>query len=71
MFCYNLSMQVIAVIDDLYMFLLFNYDQEQFSFQPDSNTPVSTGYTFPGNFNGKILADRQIYINLTDSNVNL
>ncbi|XP_052807818.1 uncharacterized protein LOC128236758 [Mya arenaria] len=67
----NLSMQVIAVTDGLYTYLLFNYDQEEFSIQPNSYTPVAAGYTFPGNFTGKILANSHNFTNLkTDSNVN-
>ncbi|WAR06733.1 MLP-like protein, partial [Mya arenaria] len=68
---HNLSMQVIAVTDGLYTYLLFNYDQEEFSIQPNSYTPVAAGYTFPGNFTGKILANSHNFTNLkTDSNVN-
>ncbi|WAR06736.1 SNED1-like protein [Mya arenaria] len=66
----NLSMQAIVVTDSLYTFLLFNYDQEQFSIQPDSYTPVAAGYTYPGNFSGKILANRSNFTNLKNgSNV--
>ncbi|WAR06716.1 SVEP1-like protein, partial [Mya arenaria] len=60
----NLSMQAIVVTDSLYTFLLFNYDQEQFSIQPDSYTPVAAGYTYPGNFSGKVLANRSNFTNL-------
>ncbi|XP_052811033.1 uncharacterized protein LOC128238811 isoform X2 [Mya arenaria] len=66
----NLSMQAIVVTDGLYSYLLFNYDQEQFSIKPDNYTPVAAGYTYPGNFSGKILADRSNFTNLKNgSNV--
>ncbi|WAR06735.1 SNED1-like protein, partial [Mya arenaria] len=66
----NLSMQAIVVTDGLYTYLLFNYDQEQFSIKPDRYTPVAAGYTYPGNFSGKILADRNTFMNLKNgSNV--
>ncbi|WAR06702.1 AGRE1-like protein, partial [Mya arenaria] len=66
----NLSMQAIVVTDGLYTYLLLNYDQEQFSIQPDSYTQVAAGYTYPGNFSGKILADRNNFMNLKNgSNV--
>ncbi|WAR06708.1 LYAM3-like protein [Mya arenaria] len=66
----NLSMQAIVVTDGLYTYLLFNYNQEQFSIKPDNYTPVAAGYTYPGNFSGKILADRSNFTNLKNgSNV--
>ncbi|XP_052807840.1 uncharacterized protein LOC128236769 [Mya arenaria] len=67
----NLSMQAIMATDGLYTYMMFIYDQEQFSIKPLSYTPVAAGYTFPGNFTGKILADRHNFTNLkNESNVN-
>ncbi|WAR06743.1 hypothetical protein MAR_016701, partial [Mya arenaria] len=66
----NLSMQAIVVTDGLYTYLLFNYDQEEFSIKPDRYTPVAAGYTFPGDFTGKILANRSNFNDLkTGSNL--
>ncbi|WAR06709.1 hypothetical protein MAR_016667, partial [Mya arenaria] len=63
--------QAIMATDGLYTYMMFIYDQEQFSIKPLSYTPVAAGYTFPGNFTGKILADRHNFTNLkNESNIN-
>ncbi|XP_052242165.1 dendrite extension defective protein 1-like isoform X2 [Dreissena polymorpha] len=54
----NLSMQCILVSDELYTYLMFNYDQEQFSIRPLPEVPVASGYTHL-DYTGTILSDRQ------------
>ncbi|KAH3724548.1 hypothetical protein DPMN_050368 [Dreissena polymorpha] len=51
-------MQCILVSDELYTYLMFNYDQEQFSIRPLPEVPVASGYTHL-DYTGTILSDRQ------------
>ncbi|KAH3724540.1 hypothetical protein DPMN_050360 [Dreissena polymorpha] len=51
-------MQCILVSDEMYTYIIFNYDQEQFSIRPLPEVLVASGYTHV-DFQGTILSDRQ------------
>ncbi|XP_052225755.1 sushi, von Willebrand factor type A, EGF and pentraxin domain-containing protein 1-like isoform X5 [Dreissena polymorpha] len=53
----TLSMQCIIVSDDMYTYIMFNYDNEQFSIKPLPEVPVASGYTNLDN-TGIILSNR-------------
>ena len=64
-------MQMILATDGIYTYLMFNYDQEEFSIQPDAYLSFSSGYTYPDNMTGEILSNRTTFMNLKNgSNVN-
>jgi len=66
----NLSMQMILATDGMYTYLMFNYDQEEFSIQPEAYITLSSGYTYPDNLTGEILSNRTTFMNLKNgSNV--
>jgi len=64
-------MQMILATDGMYTYLMFNYDQEEFSIQPEGYISLSSGYTYPDNLTGEILSNRTTFMNLKNgSNVN-
>jgi len=64
-------MQMILATDGMYTYLMFNYDQEEFSIQPEAYISLSSGYTYPDNMTGEILSNRTTFMNLKNgSNVN-
>jgi len=64
-------MQMILATDGMYTYLMFNYDQEEFSIQPETYISLSSGYTYPDNMTGEILSNRTTFMNLKNgSNVN-
>lgn len=46
-FLQNATMQVILISDGTYSYLMFNYDQEQWSLEPVSYAPSTAGYSLP------------------------
>jgi hypothetical protein len=67
----NISMQAILASNGIQTYLMFNYDQEQWSLKPLSYAPCAAGYSNQDK-TGNIIADNHNFTTLNNgSNVNI